>query len=444
MKTPPPGRDFTRESAALLEFFREEAIRVEPLRSIIVAGNTDEIVTSLAHLAQDVTKICEMLSAITDLPEGLGGIAEPLLPGVRTYLYDQTGLIAERTREFVGRRFVFSQIRHIIETRDRAYCHVIAYPGVGKTALLAQLVKEQSYVHHFNARTSGLVSPRAFLGNICAQLIGKYDLGYETIPERASQDAGYLTELLAEILARTAVRKIVIAIDALDESDPSALLPGTNPLYLPETIPQGAIFVVTSRPDGRGGPPQLRVDCEQVTIPVDHHSEANMADIRDYLSRRLERPGIAEYMKKHGLDDHGFVEHLAERSDGNFMYLHHVLPEIEHGGLRDRDLRTLPLGLTQYYSDHLERMRGADEHTWFQYRLPVIAALSTWPVPLTVTQIAAMSGITDTARVAAVLREWGAFLEPVTVEAGGARQRAYRIYHASFQDFLREEMAVDA
>ena len=444
MKAPPPGRDFTRESAALLEFFREEAIRVEPLRSIIVAGNTDEIVISLAQLAQDVAKICEMLTAIMDLPEGLGGIAESLLPGVRTYLYDQTSLIAEHTREFVGRRFVFSQIHDIIETRDRAYCHVIAHPGVGKTALLAQLVKEQSYVHHFNVRTSGVVSPRAFLGNICAQLIGKYNLGYEKMPERATQDAGYLAELLGEILARPDVRKIVIAVDALDEADTSALLPGMNPLYLPAVIPEGAIFVVTSRPDARGGPLQLRVDSEQVIIRVDHRSEANMVDIRDYLSRRLARPGIADYMKLHGLDDHGFVELLAERSEGNFMYLHHVLPEIEHGGFRDRDVRTLPLGLTQYYSDHLERMRGADEYAWFQYRLPVIAALSTWPVPLTVTQIAAMSGITETARVAAVLREWGAFLEPVTVEARGARQRAYRIYHASFQDFLREEMAADA
>src|SRR3712207_8917628 len=50
-----------------------------------------------------------------------------------------------------------------------------------------------------------------------------------------------------------------------------------------------------------------------------------------------------------------FVEHLERLSEGNFMYLRHVLPAIAEGVLRDRQFRDLPPGLAGYYADHLDR-----------------------------------------------------------------------------------------
>ena len=370
---------------------------------------------------------------------GLGDITSHLKPGVRIYLYDQTALIEEKTRGFVGRDFVFDQVRRFIDENSRGYCYVVAHPGVGKTALLAQLVKTGRFVHHFNVRTANVSSPGTFLNNVCAQLVGAYDLPYNALPLRAAQDSAFLTELLTKSAEAARGRKVMIAIDALDEADTSGMLPGTNPMYLPEFVPDGCFFVITTRKDESGQPPRLRVGCEQFLVSIDEHDASNMNDIRTYISRRAAAPGIQDYMRSHGLDDYAFIEHLAMKSDGNFMYLHHVLPQIQQGTLRDRDLAELPLGLMQYYSDHLERMRGSDEQAWFQYKLPVIAALSLMREPVTADQLAAVSGVDDVARVRDALRAWGQFLDRLSVIHNGVRQRAYRIYHASFQDFLREQ-----
>ena len=59
---------------------------------------------------------------------------------------------------------------------------------------------------------------------------------------------------------------------------------------------------------------------------------------------------------------------LTERSDGNFMYLVHVLPELASGRL---DLRAngpgeglaLPQGLRGYYEQHWRSMKSGDERS---------------------------------------------------------------------------------
>ena len=460
LRDSPQPRDFTEESATLLEYFESEIEASEiaswlgelrarrPVKTVAKAGapnsgsgkaSLDVLSQSLAQARRDLASTRRLLGK---LPVGL------LPPGLRIYFYDQTSIFVRHTAEFVGRRALLRQIDEVIAARDRAYCHVLAQPGVGKTALAANLVMDKKYVHHFNSRAGGIVKPQEFLGNVCARLIAAYDLGYVTLPSRALDNGGYLTELLTEITGR-AVRggrdKLVIVVDALDEADASAQLPGTNPLCLPSTIPPGVIFLVTSRPkggaDGTMQPPRITADCEQLTIAVDHLGDENMDDIREYLRSWPSKKGVAEYMARWRYSVEDFVNKLAARSEGNFMYLSQVLLAIQSGELRDRELEALPQGLKRYYADHLERMRDKDEETWFAFRLPVLTAfLVLQRGPVTADAIAAISGIDDIARIKATLRDWRAFIEPVYSLHRGMPQRAYRIYHASFEDFLRGEL----
>jgi hypothetical protein len=81
-------------------------------------------------------------------------------------------------------------------------------------------------------------------------------------------------------------------------------------------------------------------------------------------------------------------------------------------------------------------MRGSDDSAWFDIRLPVIAALAALPEPLTVDQIAVLTGISSKPRIDDALRRWSQFLRTSVVVEQGRSRRAYSIYHASYQEFL--------
>jgi hypothetical protein len=85
--------------------------------------------------------------------------------------------IQEKTRGFVGRGWIMQRIDEHLKDREKfpsGYILITGEPGIGKSALLAQLVKECGYFHHFNIALQGIRSPRHFLTNVCAQLIVRY------------------------------------------------------------------------------------------------------------------------------------------------------------------------------------------------------------------------------------------------------------------------------
>jgi transcriptional regulator with XRE-family HTH domain len=433
---PTHTRDFGVEAAALLEAFQAQVTGELSvwLRGGAAAGQAtlaERCVTARRGLADAVG----LLGRVT---------VGPLPPGLRICLQDQTSLIAEHVSGFVGRDALLRQIQQVIETRDSAYCHVLAHPGVGKTALMATLVRNGNYIHHFNVLTAGVVTPQTFLANICARLIARYQPDRALPGLDAFGNGGYLSELLRDIASRRRDGKIIIVVDALDESDSRTLLPGTNPLFLPASLPDGVVFVVSSRPVdetkpiGEWEPTQINAGGEQVVIPIDHLGDANMADIREYLAPWPAKAGVAGYLSRFGYDATAFTEKLAQLSEGNFMYLRHLLPAIERGEFADCELTDLPLGLRPYYADQLERMRDENDDLWYRYRLPVIAAfVQARSRPLTIGEIAELSGVGSEAIVRDTLRRWSAFVvaEPVPGD-DGVPQAAYRIYHASFAEFL--------
>ncbi|MGH3228130.1 MAG: helix-turn-helix domain-containing protein [Streptosporangiaceae bacterium] len=432
-----PGhlRDLVAEATALLEFFRTEATSAE-----LWPWLRGERTTGGRSLAESRATACWELTEVAALAGHL--TVGPLPPALRMRLRDQTSLIAGHVSDFTGRDGILGTIHDVIKDCDSAYCHVLAHPGVGKTALMAKLIAGGDYVHHFNVRTLGMVTADQFLGNVCARLTGKYQVTL-TPPNDAFSNGEYLAALLSEI-ARRATEKVVIVVDALDERRTDDELPGVNPLFLPQYLPRGVVVVLASRPEqetkpiGEWQPVKLRAECEQVVIPIDHFGDDNMRDIRAHVDKWSRRDGITEYRNHQGYDTKRFVEVLAEHSEGNFMYLHHVLPAIERGELKDRELTNMPLGLVQYYADHLELMREENLELWYSYRLPVIRAFVEMDYgPLTIAEISAASRIGDEAIVRDTLKRWSAFVVARRMPGeDGKPELVYRIYHAKFAEFL--------
>lgn len=360
--------------------------------------------------------------------------------GIQQWIKDESLTIRNKTVDFVGRRFVFDAIEKFLEESRQhpsggGYFIIQGDPGIGKTALTAQLVKNKGCVHHFNRRSVGQNTHEAFLGNVCAQLIARYDLQYSALPPQATLDGGFFDSLLKEVADRTSPDEhVLIVVDALDEVDMTRQSHGVNTLYLPDSLPPRVYFVLTRR---RLEAESLRVAGRRKLVNIEHDQKENKTDIRDYLRRVVERPSIRKYILERGISADGFVSILENKSDGNFIYLYYVCLDVENGRYHDTHLAALPEGLENYYESHWRLIKNRSDGDWFEYKLPVLFVLAEAEVALSVKVISQYANKeSERSRIVSVLEEWRQFLHFQDPEAPGPGDRLYSIYHASFRDFI--------
>jgi len=355
---------------------------------------------------------------------------------IRQLIRDFGPYIRERSEGFTGRQFLFRALDEFIAAQPSGgYFLIQGEPGIGKTAFAAQLVRTRPYVraHHFNIARRGIRSAEAFLSNVCAQLIYAYRLAHFSLGPDRLKDSGFLSVLLDEISAQAREEPCVIVVDALDEADRTGTGPETNVLCLPETLPAG-VFVLATQRRTSDGP---SIQCARRVFDLIRDSQDNLGDIRQYLEAALGRPQLHDYLISNQISQDTFVAVLSEKSQGNFMYLRCVIPEIERGAYRSLDIDHLPAGLTGYYDDHWRRMRGLDEASWFAYRLRVLCVLALLDEPAPVALISKLSRA-NASQVRTVLSQWEGLLHE---EPHGDGTR-YVIYHASFQEYLRERQEI--
>ena len=358
----------------------------------------------------------------------------------KNYICDFSAFIEDRTSGFVGRDFVFKAIDQFIKENDRGYFIISGDPGIGKSSIAAQLVKESEYIHHFNIRAEGINTAGTFLKNVCSQLIIDYKLDYSVLPQDASADGRFLAKLLNEVSKKVSPdEKVVIVIDAMDEVDTGSFQMGSNALYLPSRMPQGIFVIATTRRQ----PLSLRIECDQWEFDLWPNSAENLKDIENYLEFRVTGTGIRSYLKKRKLSRKSFVDQMRKKSEGNFMYLRYVLPEIETGAYKDLDVDRLPVGLENYYEDHWHRMGMTDKSSAHD-KIRILYVLCE------VRQPASRSLILDFTReanpqldelaVQEILDEWRQFLHFQEVDG----ETRYSVYHTSFRDFLHRKDIVQA
>jgi nucleoside phosphorylase len=357
---------------------------------------------------------------------------------IRTY--DFQTLVEERTKEFVGRDFLTRRINKLLKPSNlfSGYILIKGEPGIGKTAFMAELVKSRGYLHHFNISSQNIRTAKDFLSNICAQIITYYHLPYSEIPESSIHDSGLFSRLLAEAVQKIE-DKLVILIDAIDEAEISNLLPDANSLLLPSSLPERVVIVLTSRLKDNY---RLVVD-HQVHIEIDDESEENMADAEMYIRNFVERhqqkiSPVIEYWKK---DKNAFIQILRRKSQGNFMYLVHVLRDILVGKLGPNevdDIKNLPEGLKAYYQRHWNVMTKKGGSLFIDKYTPVICFLATARAPVTVNQISEWAKL-DNITVKVIINEWHEYLNTIHAEN---RDTLYYIYHDSFRDFLEGEVGL--
>ncbi len=447
LENPPQWRDFAEEANRLLGYLQSELRDTDVFRPVFEAKDLNRVAANTAASAESLGNIETQLADLIELMQSrFGGINAYFLNatfGIRDQIRDFTSYIEEKTRGFVGRQFIFDAIDGFMREKTRGYVLVRGDPGIGKTALAAQIVKTRGYVHHFNIRAEGINKASDFLKSICSQLIAVYGLEHTVLPPEATQDGGFLRKLLDEVSGKLNGGKCTIVVDALDEVDNLGLTPGTNTLYLPLTLPEGIYVICTMRREKDEKVP-LRIDMpEQLSLFIEQDEAGNIADVREYVVGQTPKPGIQTFIAKQGINDQAFIDHMVEKSQGNFIYLRMVLSEIECGAYADLELAAIPVGLESYYQDHWRRMRQQSELDWFDYKLPVIIALTVVKEPVSIDLLVDFSYIEDKRKVRAVLSDFDQFIYKADVDYDGGKQRRYRWYHASFFEFIaqKEEVA---
>lgn len=346
-------------------------------------------------------------------------------------------LVDERNKTFIGREFVFEEVDRVISGADgeSGYIIIKGEPGIGKTAIASALVI-RGYVHHFNIATGNIRTAKQFLENVCAQLILRYGLRYETLPQQAGDDGGFLSQLLSE--AADAAREqgqlpVVIVVDALDEADRAQPGSGANRLFLPRTLPPGVFVIATTRDAN----PELVVDAE-TEIWIREDDPANKKDVGEYVRGFLathsgDLPG---QLAEAGLDADGFVTRITAASEGNFMYLVYVLRDLVSGRLSldsEGAVSGLPKGLAGYYLQHWSKMRASDSTLFTTRQRPVLCFLAISLEPVTLMQLVEWTQL-EPGDVGQVLSDWQEFLN-----RDNALPERYRIYHRSFAEFLDKQ-----
>lgn len=352
-------------------------------------------------------------------------------------------LVEERTRNFVGREFVFQMIDDVLKQGDSAsgYILIRGEPGIGKTAIMSELVRQRGYIHHFNIAAQGIQRTGMFLESVCAQLAVRYGLNYDVLPADADKNSGFFVQLLSEAAAKSVGSPVVIAIDALDEAEARDLSPQENILLLPPTLPRNVYVVVTSREKAFI---RLVVDPSQL-FPVDliDDDPRNQADIRTFILSFIGRHAevMALRIAAWSVSKEDFVDLLSEKSEGNFMYLVYVLKDILDGRLAADtvgNIHHLPHGLRQYYQRHWLMMQQRTGERFAEEHQQIVCAFAVAREPVGLEQIARWTTLSSL-QIKQVVDEWSEFLQRETRLDG---TRIYRIYHSSFLDFLEEEVGL--
>ena len=379
---------------------------------------------------------------------------------------DFSAYITDRTRDFVGREWVFAEIDRWLATPDAPHYFIITgEPGIGKTAIAARLtqIRDLAATHFCIARQADTIDPLNFARSLSHQLtriagfaqclLSSGDIhleAHQTIQEvhgRAinvyieslristpSATAAFthtVIEPLKALYASGFDRRTVILVDALDEA---IQFPGretiVDVLVSARGLPSQVRFVLTSRPESSALRHFERLDIPHLVLNAGR--EESLQDVREYVRSCLEASKALEArLAERGMRSQVFIERVAEASMGNFLYLVWLLPAIAEGTQRFDELEALPKGLDGIYREFLRtRKVGKDIDRYRARYRPLLGTLVAAREPLWAEQLARFTGLSDQ-EVHDFLLDVQQFLDPPLAATG-----QYRLYHQSVADFL--------
>ena len=328
---------------------------------------------------------------------------------------------AYKRRGFVGRGWLFDEVRAWASSGPEQALLLTADFGVGKSAFLAALIDNAGEhlgaslpiaAHHFCDHVSnGTLAPGEFVASVAAQLaaaLPAYRAAIEaddaeqlrTRLNQASKDpSSAWDQAVVAPLARIAPPegRLLLLVDALDEAlehrpDSSGTLATTIVDLLADQahrLPLWLRVLATSRPrDEVLSPMGQAFELRH----LDAERPDNLNDLQSYALARCRQSDLAERLAAARLQPEAVAERLGEQSGGKFLYAVRVLAELASGSLplRNRqDLDQLPAGIDAFYRKTFQR-RFPSRETYMAVA-PLLALLCEQREPMALGTLAAIS-----------------------------------------------------
>jgi molybdopterin-guanine dinucleotide biosynthesis protein A len=377
--------------------------------------------------------------------------------------------IERLTEGFTGREWVFEEIGRWLQQGNERFFILTGEPGVGKSAIAAQLVKTHKEIiaaYHFCiAGRSGTIEPNNVLLSLAAQLIDffpdyaealvntikplKLSVNVEITIEnlKNSQVRGVVIENLhtqnpqeaLNVVLRRSLAALpnppqqskIILIDSLDEavtfSDQDNLVTLLAGMH---DLPSWVRLILTSRPEDR-----VIVEFEPLKpYRLKETSEESLADIWQYVEERVEQQTFQERLKEAEVIPQMLIEEVTKLSSGNFLYTKLLLNDIEAGQQALNEISALPKSIDDIYLAFLRRFKSQE---WKKQYQPILGTLTVTQEPVTEDALSNFTGLRprQLRQDLGIIRQ---FLD-VVENAEGEETRTYAIFHQSLRDYLLDK-----
>ena len=443
-------------------FCRNEILYAQTLKKTIVPVKMADVIPPIQIISLNCidayTRPDELFELLDDALESIGntGTWQPYAHSTRKRWYesgeelDFQEYIVRFGTGFVGREWLFEELRAWAREPMSRVCLLVAGVGIGKSAIAAQLTAtlDVKGVHFCIRSVADSCRPVPWIRSLIHQLarqLPAYREILDRIPEpqwketeaELSVDRAVslfreeVSDRLAACRERLQIRDPwVFVIDALDEADPSMVT------FLAETIewiPPWIRLVLTSRPDETILARFRLPDVWQ--RPIGAGENEHLCDVREFLQQQYRSLVHMGFLP----DSPGLLDQIEQRSDGNFQYASVLMKAfrdpILHYRLNAADIGTLPRTLSGLYDLRFRRRFGdvdRDSEAKKRYRdevRPLLDCLTAAPVPVPESLLVSVAGWEEEVAVEG-LRILSQFL----IHENGS----YRLFHDSVRDWLTE------
>ncbi|WP_339461476.1 ATP-binding protein [Nodularia spumigena] len=323
-------------------------------------------------------------------------------------------------QNFVGRDFVFTAINNFLHRYPKGYLTIVGVPGSGKSAILAQLVRQNPDIIYYNAQIPGKNRVEEFFKDVCPQL--SLWLRREIEVVNANEGSWLFSNLLQQVSERLSPEnQLIIIIDGLDRVDINSQGVGTNLFYLPRYLPNQVYFIFARRPYQRSHS-GLLIEAPSQVLDLSDFPEENREDVREFL--RTKRTTETQSYQRNIIE-------LIKKNEDNFMYVQQILTAFTEGFYDEHDVNEVPPGLQVYYQKLWDQMQGDGLSNVAVNLLVVLTAGEMQP--LSILDISKVIN-EDVFDVMEVLEGWLEFLQVIST----GKEVKYQLYHYGFRKWLRD------
>ncbi|MDB9345701.1 ATP-binding protein [Nodularia spumigena CS-586/05] len=330
-------------------------------------------------------------------------------------------------QNFVGRGFVFTAINNFLHRYPKGYLTIVGVPGSGKSAILAQLVRQNPDIIYYNAQIPGKNRVDEFFKDVCTQLslwLGNFSSTQgrrEIEVVNANEGSWLFSNLLQQVSERLSPEnQLIIIIDGLDRVDINSQAVGTNLFYLPRYLPNQVYFIFARRPYQRSHS-GLLIEAPSQVLDLADFQEENREDVREFL-RRKRTTETQSYQRN--------IIELIKKNEDNFMYVQQILTAFTEGFYDEHDVNEVPPGLQVYYQELWDKMQGDGLSDVAVNVLGVLTAGEMQPLSMLDISKVINEDVFD---VMEVLEGWLEFLQVIST----GKEVKYQLYHYGFRKWLR-------